>query len=401
MYAPPTRAVLVWSMGITQHEHGVDNVHAIVNLGARARQRRPAGRGRSCRSAATPACRAAPRWAATRRRSRAASPITDGDGGRRSRDAVGLRRCRSRPGLTAADDGRRGAARRPRRALVERRQLPRRAARARRHARPRSARTPLRIHQDILVTHQMLVDPGETVVLLPAATRYEQEGGGTSTTTERRVAFSPEMPGPRVGEARSEWRDLRRRRAPGPSRARADCSAARRPTRSAPRSRASSPRYAGIEKLRDDRRRDPGRRRAPLRRRRVPDARRQGPLRASSCRTSARRARGRFVLSTRRGKQFNSMVWEDVDPLTGAARDALFVVRRRRRPRSASPTATRCSCGQPHGEMRARVHLAPIRPGNVQAFFPEANPLLVADASASRSRACPTTTRSSRWSRSR
>ena len=29
-----------------------------------------------------------------------------------------------------------------------------------------------------------------------------------------------------------------------------------------------------------------------------------------------------------------------------------------------------------HGEMRARVHVAPIRPGNVQAFFPEANPLL-------------------------
>jgi hypothetical protein len=25
--------------------------------------------------------------------------------------------------------------------------------------------------------------------------------------------------------------------------------------------------------------------------------------------------------------------------------------------------------------MRAHVHLAPIRPGNMQAFFPEANPL--------------------------
>src|SRR5258708_27200265 len=64
----------------------------------------------------------------------------------------------------------------------------------------------------------MLVDPGDTVVLLPAATRYEQVGGGTSTTTERRVAFSPEIPGPRVGEARSEWRifaDLARRVRPG------------------------------------------------------------------------------------------------------------------------------------------------------------------------------------------
>ncbi|MBA2325167.1 MAG: molybdopterin-dependent oxidoreductase, partial [Actinobacteria bacterium] len=32
MYASAGRAVLVWSMGITQHEHGSDNVRAIVNL---------------------------------------------------------------------------------------------------------------------------------------------------------------------------------------------------------------------------------------------------------------------------------------------------------------------------------------------------------------------------------
>ncbi len=29
-----------------------------------------------------------------------------------------------------------------------------------------------------------------------------------------------------------------------------------------------------------------------------------------------------------------------------------------------------------HGEMDARVHLSPIRPGNVQVFFPEGNVLL-------------------------
>ena len=34
---------------------------------------------------------------------------------------------------------------------------------------------------------------------------------------------------------------------------------------------------------------------------------------------------GRFLLSTRRGKQFNSMVWAEKDPLTGAGRDALFL----------------------------------------------------------------------------
>ena len=65
-------------------------------------------------------------------------------------------------------------------------------------------RVPLRVHQDVVLTSQMLVD-GDDVVLLPVATRYEQEGGGTETTTERRIVFSPEIPR-RVGEARSEWR---------------------------------------------------------------------------------------------------------------------------------------------------------------------------------------------------
>ena len=72
----------------------------------------------------------------------------------------------------------------------------------------RLAATPVRVHQDIVVTSQMLVDPGEVVVLLPAATRYEQRDGGTETTTERRIAFSPQIQGPKVGEARTEWEIL-------------------------------------------------------------------------------------------------------------------------------------------------------------------------------------------------
>jgi hypothetical protein len=56
------------------------------------------------------------------------------------------------------------------------------------------ARIPLRVHSDIVVTSQMLVDPQETVYLLPARTRYEQRGGGTETTTERRVVYSPFIP---------------------------------------------------------------------------------------------------------------------------------------------------------------------------------------------------------------
>jgi len=84
---------------------------------------------------------------------------------------------------------------------------------------------------------------------------------------------------------------------------------------------------------------------------------------------------GRFVLSTRRGKQFNTMVWNDVDPLTGASRDAVFVA-------AADADVLGVKAGDavvvrsPHGEMQAQVHVAAIRPGNVQAFFPEANVLL-------------------------
>jgi anaerobic selenocysteine-containing dehydrogenase len=69
------------------------------------------------------------------------------------------------------------------------------------------------------------------------------------------------------------------------------------------------------------------------------------------------------------------MVWQERDPLTGADRDALFLS-------DLDADALGVADGDAvvvrsdYGEMRARVHLAPIRPGNVQAFFPEANRLL-------------------------
>ena len=88
-------------------------------------------------------------------------------------------------------------------------------------------------------------------------------------------------------------------------------------------------------------------------------------------------ADGRFLLSTRRGKQFNTMVFKERDPLTGAARDALFMSGDDTRElglRDGEPVQVRSETG----EVRARVHVAPIRPRNVQMFFPEANPLIAA-----------------------
>ena len=58
----------------------------------------------------------------------------------------------------------------------------------------RRLNAPARIHQDIVLSPQMFVEPNDVVLLLPAQTRYEQRGGGTETTTERRILFSLKSP---------------------------------------------------------------------------------------------------------------------------------------------------------------------------------------------------------------
>jgi anaerobic selenocysteine-containing dehydrogenase len=80
-------------------------------------------------------------------------------------------------------------------------------------------------------------------------------------------------------------------------------------------------------------------------------------------------------LSTRRGKQFNTMVLATRDPLTGAGRDAVFLAETdatARRLRDGDPVVVR----SPHGELRGHVHVAALRAGNVQVYFPEGNVLL-------------------------
>lgn len=71
-------------------------------------------------------------------------------------------------------------------------------------------RVRLRVHQDAILTEQMFIEPkredGE-VLLLPAKSLYEQRDGGTLTSAERRVMFSPEMPR-EVGETLTHWRTL-------------------------------------------------------------------------------------------------------------------------------------------------------------------------------------------------
>lgn len=202
----------------------------------------------------------------------------------------------------------------------------------------------------------------------------EQPGPGTETTTERRVAFSPEIPGPWIGEAHAEWQvylDLARRVDPSGAEL-LGCEDAQAVREEIAR---LVPFYDGIQHLA-----------------RAGDAIQWGGERLCEgwsfpTRTDGRAhvtpvepqeaalPDGRFVLSTRRGKQFNSMVFKRRDPLTGAHRDALFV---------SAADAAALGVGEgdairvrsASGEVAARVRIAPMRPGNVQMFFPGANPLI-------------------------
>jgi anaerobic selenocysteine-containing dehydrogenase len=82
-----------------------------------------------------------------------------------------------------------------------------------------------------------------------------------------------------------------------------------------------------------------------------------------------------FYLTTRRGDQFNSMVYRDTDPLTGRRRDTVFF---------AAEDAARLDLaeGDPvllrsgHGEFRGICAIERVRPGSLQACWPEANGLL-------------------------
>ncbi len=84
-----------------------------------------------------------------------------------------------------------------------------------------------------------------------------------------------------------------------------------------------------------------------------------------------------FILSTRRGKQFNSMVYGGKDPITGAKRDAILI--------SQSDAAAlglrdgeRIILRNELGEFHGRVKIDRIAAGNLQGYWPEVNGLVPA-----------------------
>jgi molybdopterin-dependent oxidoreductase alpha subunit len=377
MYAAARGAILVWSMGMTQHVCGTDNVLAIVNLAlARGNVGRPGAglmpiRGHS-------GVQGGAEMGAYATALPGGLPITDESAAALS-VAYGFA-IRPEAGLSAAELV--DAAGRGELELLWSSggnfldTLPDPQA-----VRAALERVPVRIHADVVVSSQMLVDPpeGGVVVLLPAMTRYEQPGGGTETTTERRIAFSPEIPGPRIDEAWPEWRiylELARLVDPTGFDAAGlggldDGQAIRDEIGRV------VPLYEGIERLREsgDQVQWGGERLCEGWVFPTPDGRAHfGTVVPRELDLPP----GRFLLSTRRGKQFNSMVWRSKDPLTGGHRDSLLMSAGDAAALGlddAAPVWVRSETA----EVPARVKIAAIRDGNVQMFFPEANPLVRAD----------------------
>jgi molybdopterin-dependent oxidoreductase alpha subunit len=233
----------------------------------------------------------------------------------------------------------------------------------------------LRVHQDIVLNPAMLAEPGEVVVLLPSRTRYEQRGGGTETSTERRIILSPEIPGPRPGEARDEWEiPVLVARKLDPDRA-----AVAFPWRDTADIRAEidrvCPAYHGIAKLQKGGESfQYGGPRLLADRFLTPDGR--GHFSAVEI-PGERVPEGWFLLSTRRGKQFNSIVHAEVDPLNGARRDDILI--------SAEDAARwglrdgdAMTLRNEAGEFRGRARIDRIKPGCLQGHWPEVNCLIPA-----------------------
>jgi anaerobic selenocysteine-containing dehydrogenase len=232
---------------------------------------------------------------------------------------------------------------------------------------------PLRVHMDIVTTNQMFLDPADTVILLPATTRYEIFGGVTQTSTERRVIFSPEIPGRRIGEARPEWEvflELARRVKPELEEQLNAASTADLREEIA----RVVPFYDGIQHLtkKGDQFQYGGRHLCQDWTFDTADGKAHFVIANAA---PEELDLDRFIVSTRRGKQFNSMVQENRDALTGADRDSILMNCEDIARLELQDGAT-ITLHNDFGDYRGRVFPADIKTGHLQLHWPEGNVLI-------------------------
>jgi molybdopterin-dependent oxidoreductase alpha subunit len=242
------------------------------------------------------------------------------------------------------------------------------------NARRGLARPKVRIHQDIVLNSSTLIDAGELMIVLPAQTRYES--GGTSTSTERRIRYSPAIVDPdgvAIPEARAEWEiPALIGRALRPSHP----SLFAYKTGDDVRREMGElmPLYKGIETLHQEGEwvQWGGARLAQNGFPNMPGGRAVFSV-VNLPHTEV--PQGKFLLTSRRGKQFNSITYGQKDPITGAVsrKDVLF---------AADDLASlglregdAVTLRSELGELRATARIGPCRPRHVQAFWPESNVL--------------------------
>ncbi len=240
------------------------------------------------------------------------------------------------------------------------------------------AQVRLRVQQDIVINSSVLVEPSRPdgeVLLLPAQTRYEQRGGGTSTSTERRIRFSPEIVGRRVGEAKPEWEiPVLIGRAVFPHRPELFAFNESRDVRK--EMGRVMPLYRGIEELQEEGQWVQwGGERLGVEGRfpNLPGERaRFSPVPPPPMEIPE----GHFFLTSRRGKQFNSITFGQKDGMTGAeSRRAVFFSpqdARRLSLKPGDPVVLRNTVGT----LQGFCEVGPCRPGHLQAYWPECNVLL-------------------------
>ncbi|MBW8348704.1 FdhF/YdeP family oxidoreductase [Bacillus sp. IITD106] len=231
----------------------------------------------------------------------------------------------------------------------------------------------LRVHQDIILNSSTLVDAKEEVIVLPAMTRYEQRGGGTSTSTERMVYFSPEIKGPRIEEARSEWEiyvELAGLIKPEQKHLLNFSEAEQIRNEIA----IANPNYDGIQHLKER-----------------GDVFQWGGAwlcEDGICPTEdgkanlipielpdVRKPDGQFYLTTRRGKQFNSMIYSDKDPFNDADRYDVLI-----HPEDAQALGIvdgeAIVVYNKYGTFQGKAKYADTRSGNISVYWPEGNVLI-------------------------
>ncbi|MEZ4632558.1 MAG: FdhF/YdeP family oxidoreductase [Deinococcales bacterium] len=237
------------------------------------------------------------------------------------------------------------------------------------------ANIPLRVHMDIVLSSQMLTNPKDTVILLPAMTRYEIPGGVTETSTERRIIFSPEVMGPRVEGARPEWEVL--------------CEIA---ARVYPQ-HADKVRFANTQAIREEiARAVPFYKGIETLKAKGDNVQYGGPMLCENWQfpTIDGKAhfqsvklpdhlqitgKDEFIIVTRRGKQFNSIVHQDLDPMNQKERDAVLISAQDAE-RLSLKDGDKVVLENDFGQFSGVLSISNLASGSLQVHYPEANVLV-------------------------